>query len=643
MTHNASTSSSTIMNGNIQDGRLYFSAVCSYPVNVFSVIKYEPRKEAETLRRKKIEARGGGGTHFRMPERDWRGISYRELLPRKEPKNKAFNRMIEQGQKEAIQRRKMRRRRKRRKQRESNHDDKSGGSSSSEDSYGFYDNEDISDDSYESIDEKASTLTEKRSNAKNLLQFSGNEMGSNDKDRGAESDSDISSSSSEDSRTYVPGFLDDVGMVQGRHRQVMVGDRVTGCIMSSTIHFVKPSELKADLNKQFFERFDEWEPPKAQRKYIGARVVNGSYKMFDPTEESNDTTIEEERVSRRKLSIASKSEIEMETILRMPPSLTLSKIRSLKQTALTACVRADCEVSTVALACVYFERLALDCHVDKSNRRLVFAVCLLLATKMNESNVQLVLSDKGSKKGVLNSLIRPTKFQDTYIESLLVFFTHEWNLKLKDIFAAEWGVFAALGFSLNAPPSQVSFHFKRLMKAQEWSSLNYLGEDMYNYWQNALMEESILTEEKKQRKEERRQKQEKKILKLQRELHLKEEEAKNSSHSRRRRSSSVQSSGGGSPDQKDEYQDDFSDRDYQSAPNTPKKRKPWLRIGLKKSTSSLALSSSEHLSATMHAPIGRRGRVSIDNLKAGSDSKASIMRRVASSPNISRGSSVRDA
>lgn len=229
------------------------------------------------------------------------------------------------------------------------------------------------------------------------------------------------------------------------------------------------------------------------------------------------------------------------------------------------------------------------------------------------------------------------------IESLLVFFTHEWNLKLKDIFAAEWGVFAALGFSLNAPPSQVSFHFKRLMKAQEWSSLNYLGEDMYNYWQNALMEESILTEEKKQRKEERRQKQEKKILKLQRELHLKEEEAKNSSHSRRRRSSSVQSSGGGSPDQKDEYQDDFSDRDYQSAPNTPKKRKPWLRIGLKKSTSSLALSSSEHLSATMHAPIGRRGRVSIDNLKAGSDSKASIMRRVASSPNISRGSSVRDA
>lgn len=70
------------------------------------------------------------------------------------------------------------------------------------------------------------------------------------------------SSSSEESGTYVPGFLDDPQMVQGRHRHVMVGDKVTGPIVSSTIQFVKPSVLKADLNKQFRERFDKWEPPK---------------------------------------------------------------------------------------------------------------------------------------------------------------------------------------------------------------------------------------------------------------------------------------------------------------------------------------------------------------------------------------------
>ena len=68
----------------------------------------------------------------------------------------------------------------------------------------------------------------------------------------------------------------------------------------------------------------------------------------------------------------------------MPPSLTLSKIRSLKEQALAAAVRAKLEISTVALAIIYFERLCLDCRVDKSNRRLSFAACLLLAIKINE-------------------------------------------------------------------------------------------------------------------------------------------------------------------------------------------------------------------------------------------------------------------
>ena len=77
-------------------------------------------------------------------------------------------------------------------------------------------------------------------------------------DTGSDSDSEVSTSSDE----YVPGFLDDPEMVQGRHRHVMIGDRVTGCIVSSTMLYVDPEELKADLNKKFCERFDGWEPPK---------------------------------------------------------------------------------------------------------------------------------------------------------------------------------------------------------------------------------------------------------------------------------------------------------------------------------------------------------------------------------------------
>jgi hypothetical protein len=120
-------------------------------------------------------------------------------------------------------------------------------------------------------------------------------------------------------------------MKQGRHRNVMVGDKITGPIISSTIQFVKPSVLKSELNKQFRERFDQWEPPKSQRKYIGALVIDGVYTLIDPTEIVQEERQEGERRPR------SGSLGERETI-RMPPSLTLSKIRSLKQQALVACV-----------------------------------------------------------------------------------------------------------------------------------------------------------------------------------------------------------------------------------------------------------------------------------------------------------------
>ena len=98
------------------EGRLFFSANSSYPVSVFSVIRYEPRtllqccslnvfilftnvflyircdltlmlsinphilhklgKEEAAFRRRKLEAIGGGGSQFVLPNRDWRGISY---------------------------------------------------------------------------------------------------------------------------------------------------------------------------------------------------------------------------------------------------------------------------------------------------------------------------------------------------------------------------------------------------------------------------------------------------------------------------------------------------------------------------------------------------------------------------------------
>lgn len=331
----------------------------------------------------------------------------------------------------------------------------------------------------------------------------------------------ISSSSSEDSIVYEPGFLDDPNMKQGKHRHVMIGDRVTGPVIISTVHFVLPTDLKNDLNRQFRQRFEDWEPPKSQRKYIGARVIDGQYTLIDPTnqEEENGESAADESRRRRKYSVA-----EYDTI-RMPPSLTLSKIRSLKKEALDVCVKANLEVSTVALACIYFERLCLDCRVDKSNRRLTFATCLLLALKVNESNVKIVHEEsKESKKGKWNfakTTIRPNIEHD-FFENLFFFITHEWQLSLKELFHAEFGVFAALGFKLSASPSEISFHFKRLLRSLEWSPVEYLGKEMYSYWQDAQESHAVRQLEREERNAKRKRKKEKEILRRQRELHQKD-------------------------------------------------------------------------------------------------------------------------
>ena len=95
---------------------------------------------------------------------------------------------------------------------------------------------------------------------------SGNDLDSSMSGDSYESDDDSSESSSEESGTYVCGFIDDPEWVSGRHRHVMVGDKNVGPIVSSTIQFVRPSELKRELNNKFRERFDGWEPPKSQRK-----------------------------------------------------------------------------------------------------------------------------------------------------------------------------------------------------------------------------------------------------------------------------------------------------------------------------------------------------------------------------------------
>mmetsp|Transcript_33880 Transcript_33880/g.82150 ORF Transcript_33880/g.82150 Transcript_33880/m.82150 type:complete len:718 (+) Transcript_33880:922-3075(+) len=468
----------------VTDGRMFFSAAGSYPCEVFSIIRYEPKKEEAARRRKKLEARGGGGSEFIVPARDWRGISYRALLPVRHQKQDHLSSS---------------------RRRKSN------------------DNSIMLFDRFQNHDPSLSNNN--KSNTNKTASTDGS-VDTHEEDDDSDDEPD----------TYVPGLLDDPAMVLGRHRNVMIGDRSTGCIVASTIQFVQPTLLKSNLNKQFRERFDGWEPPKVQRKFIGARIVDGVYTLMEDDEEhkKGGQTVSSSAVEKRKRqnSVTSISGADASEIIRMPPSLTLSKIRSLKQQALRAAVKARLEISTVALAIVYFERLCLDCRIDKTNRRLSFAACLLLAVKINESHVILATDqeDKSDNKTSsiipatkrIQSLYRSTKKSNNTFSLLLEFFTQEWEISLKHLFSAEWGVFAALQFRLHVKPSQVAFHFKRLLKSLGWNPRRYLGGDMFSFWQMALTHEEYLRQERQVRLEIRQQKEKEKLMQLQREMGRKE-------------------------------------------------------------------------------------------------------------------------
>ena len=139
------------------DGRVFFSARKSYPVAIFTTIKYEPKKEEKERKRRELEELGQGGTKMEMPERDWRGISYRALLPqkrRRRDEDRTFNRLV-------------------------------GGSSPTED-----------------------CKRPKRSSPNHFDESSDDDLSSSDESEDLK-DND-----------YVAGWLDDPGMVFGRNKQV---------------------------------------------------------------------------------------------------------------------------------------------------------------------------------------------------------------------------------------------------------------------------------------------------------------------------------------------------------------------------------------------------------------------------------------
>ncbi|KAF3699469.1 CDK5 and ABL1 enzyme substrate 1 Interactor with CDK3 1 [Channa argus] len=121
-----------------------------------------------------------------------------------------------------------------------------------------------------------------------------------------------------DFREYDPNLLDDPQWPCGKHKRVLIFPSY----MTTVIEYVKPSDLKKDMNETFKEKFPH---------------------------------------------------------IR----LTLSKIRSLKR-EIRKLAQDECgyEEPTVAMAFVYFEKLVLQGKLNKQNRKLCAGACVLLAAKI---------------------------------------------------------------------------------------------------------------------------------------------------------------------------------------------------------------------------------------------------------------------
>ncbi|RIB06968.1 hypothetical protein C2G38_2252924 [Gigaspora rosea] len=139
------------------------------------------------------------------------------------------------------------------------------------------------------------------------------------------------------------------------------------------------------------------------------------------------------------------------------PSLTLSQIRKIKAKLLTAARHEDLDVelSTVAKAYAYFEKLILKKVVNKSNRRLIGAICLLLASKANDPIGM-------SYSPLLESLHK------------------HFDVTTKEITEQEFAMFAALDFELYLPTSEFMPHFERIFTTLDYDNIqDYLGSNAF--------------------------------------------------------------------------------------------------------------------------------------------------------------------
>ncbi|KAM9752892.1 CDK5 and ABL1 enzyme substrate 2-like isoform 2-T2 [Menidia menidia] len=174
---------------------------------------------------------------------------------------------------------------------------------------------------------------------------------------------------------YDPNLLSDPQWPCGRHKRVLI----FASYVTTVIEYVKPSDLKKDMNGTFKEKFPHIK-------------------------------------------------------------LTLSKIRSLKREMRAVSEECSLQPVTIAMAFVYFEKLVLQGHLNKQNRKLVAAACVLLAAKIS------------------SDLRKPE------VKQLIDKLEERFRINRRELIPLEFSVLVALEMGLYLPESKVMPHYRRLVQ-----------------------------------------------------------------------------------------------------------------------------------------------------------------------------------
>uniref|UniRef100_A0A3P8X6R2 Cdk5 and Abl enzyme substrate 2 n=1 Tax=Cynoglossus semilaevis TaxID=244447 RepID=A0A3P8X6R2_CYNSE len=174
---------------------------------------------------------------------------------------------------------------------------------------------------------------------------------------------------------YDPYLLSDPQWPCGRHKRVLI----FASYVTTVIEYVKPCDLKKDMNDTFKEKFPHIK-------------------------------------------------------------LTLSKIRSLKREMRVVSEECGLQPVTTAMAFVYFEKLVLQGRLNKQNRKLVAAACVLLAAKIS------------------SDLRKPE------VKQLIDKLEERFRINRRELIPLEFPVLVALEMGLYLPENKVMPHYRRLVQ-----------------------------------------------------------------------------------------------------------------------------------------------------------------------------------